>query len=123
MFHELLWRDHEDGRVPGQPQGVGSEAYLTGTSQGSTPEDVRKDDHIRGRSKPVMKHPAYSYIINASHYAGLPSSLLWPCQIVTIVDGQIQKEKMGKLLLFFVLPDLHPEISAGYTQSGAGQLN
>jgi len=35
----------------GQPQGVGSEAYLNGTSQGPTPEDAWKDDHIRGRSK------------------------------------------------------------------------
>ena len=51
IFHELLSRDHEDGRATGQPQGVGSEAYLNGTSQGPTPEDARKDDHIRGRSK------------------------------------------------------------------------
>jgi hypothetical protein len=35
----------------GKPQGVGSEAYLNGTSQGPTPEDARKDGHIRGRSK------------------------------------------------------------------------
>jgi hypothetical protein len=35
----------------GQPQGVGSEAYLNGTSQEPTPEDARKDIHIRGRSK------------------------------------------------------------------------
>ena len=34
-----------------QPQGVGPEAYLIGTSQGPTSEDVRKDGHIRGRSK------------------------------------------------------------------------
>jgi len=33
MFHELLWRDREDGRATGQPQGVGSEAYLNGTLQ------------------------------------------------------------------------------------------
>ena len=51
MFHELLSRDHEDGRATWQPQGVGSEAYLDGTSQGPTPEDARKDGHIRGRSK------------------------------------------------------------------------
>jgi hypothetical protein len=57
MFHELLWRDHEDGRATGQPQGVGPEAYLHGTSQGSTPEDTRKNDHIRGRSKQFMKYP------------------------------------------------------------------
>jgi len=51
MFHELLSRDHLDGRATWQPQGVGSEAYLNGTSQGPTPEDARKDGHIRGRSK------------------------------------------------------------------------
>ena len=28
-----------------------SEAYLNGTSQVPTPEDARKDGHIRGRSK------------------------------------------------------------------------
>ncbi len=38
-------------------RGIGSEAYLNGTSQGPTPEDARKDGHIRGRSKLFMKHP------------------------------------------------------------------
>ena len=51
MFHEFLSRDQEDGRATWQPQGVGSEAYLHGTSQGPTPEDAWKDGHIRGRSK------------------------------------------------------------------------
>jgi hypothetical protein len=51
IFDELLSRDHEDGRATWQPQGVGSEAYLNGTSQGPTPEDAGKDDHICGRSK------------------------------------------------------------------------
>jgi hypothetical protein len=51
MFHELLSRDHKDGRATGQPQGVGSEAYLNGTSQGPTPEDAKEDGHICGRSK------------------------------------------------------------------------
>ena len=58
MFHELVSRDREDGRATWQPQGVGSEAYLNGTSQGSTPEDVWKDGHIRGRSHALfMKYP------------------------------------------------------------------
>jgi hypothetical protein len=52
MFHELMSRDREDGCATGQPQGVGSEAYLNGTSQGPTPED----GHIRGRSKRFMKY-------------------------------------------------------------------
>ena len=56
MFHELLWRDHEDGCVTWQPQGGGSEAYLNGTSQEPTPEDARKDGHIRGRSKLFMEY-------------------------------------------------------------------
>ena len=55
VFHELLSRDHEDGRATGQLvpryRGIGSEAYLNGTPQGPTPEDARKDVHIRGRSK------------------------------------------------------------------------
>ncbi|MCG6981840.1 MAG: hypothetical protein LJE88_10570 [Deltaproteobacteria bacterium] len=43
-------RDRKDGLTTGQPQGVGPEAYLNGTLQGSTPEDARKDAHILGRS-------------------------------------------------------------------------
>ena len=57
MFHELQSRDREGGRATWQPQGVGSEAYLNGTSQVPTPEDARKDGQIRGRSKLFMKHP------------------------------------------------------------------
>jgi hypothetical protein len=59
MFHELLSRDHKDGRATWQPQGVGSEAYLNGTSQGPTPEDAGKDDHICGCSKSFMKYPGF----------------------------------------------------------------
>ena len=48
------------GVPPGNSyRGIGSEAYLNGTSQEppvlseveGTPEDARKDGHIRGRSK------------------------------------------------------------------------
>ncbi len=60
IFHELLSRDHEDGCATWQPQGVGSEAYLNGTSQGPTPEDARKDGHIRGRSRQFVKYPGYT---------------------------------------------------------------
>jgi len=51
IFHELVSRDREEGRATWQPQGVGAEAHLNGTSQGPTPEDARKDAHIRGRSR------------------------------------------------------------------------
>ncbi|MCG6983264.1 MAG: hypothetical protein LJE88_17820 [Deltaproteobacteria bacterium] len=47
MFHQLPSRDREDGRANWQPQGVGSEVYLNGTSQEPTPEDARKNGHIR----------------------------------------------------------------------------
>ena len=56
IFHELLSRDGEDGRATGQPQGLGPEAYLDSTSQGTIPEDAREDGHIRGRSRLFMKH-------------------------------------------------------------------
>jgi hypothetical protein len=61
VFHELLSRDREDGRATWQLvpryRGIGSEAYLNGTSQGPTSEDARKDGHIRGRSRSFMKYP------------------------------------------------------------------
>jgi hypothetical protein len=57
IFLELLSRDREDGRATGQPQGIGPEAYLNGTSQGPISEDARKGVHIRGRSKCFMKYP------------------------------------------------------------------
>ena len=38
-------------------RGIGSEAYLNGTSQGPTAEDAGKDVHIRGRSELFMKYP------------------------------------------------------------------
>jgi hypothetical protein len=43
IFHELLSRDHEDGRATGQPQDVGPEAYLNGTSQGEPVLSLSKE--------------------------------------------------------------------------------
>jgi hypothetical protein len=42
---------------PGNRKGVGPEAYLNSTSQGPTPEDGRKDGHIRDRSSRFVKYP------------------------------------------------------------------
>jgi hypothetical protein len=65
IFHELLWRDHKDGCATGQPQGVGSEAYLNGTLQGSTLGDARKDGHIiRARCAPLS--PASGFPVSWS---------------------------------------------------------
>jgi len=64
MFHELASRDREHGCATGLPQGVGSEAYLNSTSQGPTPEDARKDGHIRGRSRRFMKYPGWKFTEN-----------------------------------------------------------
>jgi hypothetical protein len=52
-----MLRDREDWRATKQPQGVGSEAYLNGASQGPTPEYARKDGQICGRSKRFLKYP------------------------------------------------------------------
>jgi len=43
MLHELMSRDHEDERATGQPQGVGAEAYLNGTSQGELVLSLSKE--------------------------------------------------------------------------------
>ncbi len=50
-------RERGEGCATGQPQGIGSEAYLNSTSQGPIPEDARKDAHIRGRSRQFVKYP------------------------------------------------------------------
>ena len=48
-----------------QPQGVGSEAYLCGTSQGPTSEDARKNVHIiRARCAPLS--PASGFPVSWS---------------------------------------------------------
>ncbi|MDH3850030.1 MAG: hypothetical protein OEV25_02600 [Deltaproteobacteria bacterium] len=39
----MLSRDHKDGRATWQPQGVGSEAYLNGTSQGEPVLSLSKE--------------------------------------------------------------------------------
>ena len=68
IVHESVSRDQEDGcacppsralrrggratwQLVPRYRGIGAEAYLNGTSQEPTPEDARKDGHIRGRSK------------------------------------------------------------------------
>jgi hypothetical protein len=54
LFRKLQSRNREDGCATGQPQGVGPEAYLKGTSQGAAPEDARKYGHIiRARCAPL----------------------------------------------------------------------
>jgi hypothetical protein len=78
MFHELLSRDREDGRSTRQPQGVGPEAYLNSTSQGSTLEDDLKDGHIiRARYAPLS--PA----------SGFPVS--WSQQVIRDTSGLVAK--------------------------------
>ncbi|MDH3851049.1 MAG: hypothetical protein OEV09_08320 [Deltaproteobacteria bacterium] len=56
IFHDSVWRDREDECATGHPQGLESEAYLNSTSQGSRPEDARKDGHIHARSSRIMKY-------------------------------------------------------------------
>ena len=75
MFHELPSRDREDERATGQPQGVGSEAYLKSTSQGPTSEDARKGVHIRGLSRLFMKHPGWISFLTGELLSQLIGSL------------------------------------------------
>jgi hypothetical protein len=65
LFHELPWRDREDGRATWQPQGAGPEAYLNGTSQGPTPEDAWKGAQIiHARCAPLS--PASGFPVSRS---------------------------------------------------------
>ncbi len=87
IFHELLSRDHEDGRAT---RSAGACAacratagcwfpYLNGTSQGPTPEDARKDGHIiRARCAPLS--PA----------SGFPVS--WSQQVIHEISGLLELE-------------------------------
>ena len=59
IVHETVSRDREGGRANGQPQGLALEAHLNSTSQGSRPEDARKDDHVRGRSRRFVNNAGY----------------------------------------------------------------
>ncbi|MDH3850535.1 MAG: hypothetical protein OEV25_14145 [Deltaproteobacteria bacterium] len=56
----MVSRDRGEGCATGQPQGIGSEAYLNSTSQGPIPEDARKDSHIHGRSNQCVKCPGWA---------------------------------------------------------------
>ena len=56
IIHVTAWRDREDGRATGHSQGLAPESYLNSTSQGSRPEDGRKDGHTHGRSRRCMNN-------------------------------------------------------------------
>jgi len=42
-----------------------------------------------------IAQPDQSEITSGSDYAGLPSSLLWPYQTVTTIDGKSKRKKWG----------------------------
>jgi len=53
------------GQLVSRYRGIGSEAYLNGTSQGPTPEDARKNGHIiRARCAPLS--PASGFPVSCS---------------------------------------------------------
>ena len=60
IMHETPSRDRGGGRATGQPQGLGPEAYFFSTSQGTRPEDARKDGQIRGRSRWLVHNAGYA---------------------------------------------------------------
>ena len=60
IFRELQSRDREAERASWQPQGVGPEAYLNGTSQGPTTEDARLPARLRPVGDYAPEGRAYS---------------------------------------------------------------
>ncbi|MBT8406137.1 MAG: hypothetical protein KJP05_01660 [Deltaproteobacteria bacterium] len=80
----------ETTKMGGQPQGVGSEAYLNGTSQGPTPEDARKDDHIiRARYATLSPAPQA-----ASTTSGFPVS--WSQQVIHEISGLDSEDRNAR---------------------------
>jgi hypothetical protein len=55
-MHGAASRDSADDHATGQPQGLGSEAYLNCTSQGPRTEDARKEGHIHCRSRRFVRN-------------------------------------------------------------------
>jgi hypothetical protein len=91
-------RDRKDGRATWQPQGVGSEAYLSGTSQGppvlseveGTPEDAKKDGHII-RARSAQSRTAQKAVSKTS---GFPVS--WSQQVINDISGlDIPEDRSG----------------------------
>ncbi|MBT8406855.1 MAG: hypothetical protein KJP05_05310 [Deltaproteobacteria bacterium] len=58
----MMSRDRGEECATGQPQGIGSEAYLSSTSQGPIPEDAWKDARIHGRSRQFVKYPGFCFM-------------------------------------------------------------
>jgi hypothetical protein len=82
----MLSREHEDGCAIWQPQGVGSEAYLNGTSLGPTPEDARKDGHIiRARCAPLS--PASGFPVSSRSLRSAQSRKRVPSFVVAANDS------------------------------------
>ncbi len=90
-MHESVLRDCEDERATGQPQGLKSEAYLNSTSQGSRPEDARKDAHIHSRSSQFMNYPGSTASANSGLYLATPEI---PC-ITDSLSTNIMKASSG----------------------------
>jgi len=87
-------RARRGGWATGQPQGVGSEACLISTSQGPTPEDVRKDGLIiRARCAPLS--PASGFPVSRSQQeiretSGLVSNVTnSPLRVSTLISHRI----------------------------------
>ena len=122
MFHELPSRDRADGCAPGQPQGIGSEAYLNGTSQGAIPEDARKDGHIRGRSRRFMIHPGLAKLI--LWYSSLLSVIVYEFFLITFIfriesvqfgiDISIESYILGRDFLDNLIKNLFNSLVAPY---------
>jgi hypothetical protein len=80
MFHELVSRDREDGRATWQPyRGIGSEAYLNGTSQGRhprTPGFRLGEPTARREGRP---YPRSQQVIHET--SGLGTSISYNCHM------------------------------------------
>ena len=78
MFHELSSRDRGEGCATGQPQGVGSEAYLNSTSQG---------EPVLSLSKEHPRTPGFRLVEPTARREGWPYP--WSQQVIHEISGLV----------------------------------
>ena len=96
IFHEFLSRDHEDGCATGQPQGVGSEAYLERYVAGA-------DTRGRQEGRPYNSRSLRSA---QSRKSGFPVS--WSQQVIREISGLVLMALLVAMTVACATPSKQP---------------
>jgi tetratricopeptide (TPR) repeat protein len=116
MFHEWPSRGRGGACATGQPQGVGSEAYLNSTSQGPTPEDARKDGHIHGRSRRIREISGLLVLVVYILISACPA---WAQDATHFFNLGLESSMVNKKIHYFTKAlELDPRLAIAYDKRG-----